>query len=88
MLQYQPGQTVSRTGTSDNNNLTDFTIVASTIGSTNTGMIIPFTGFGCESARIAVTATVTPAPAALVFQPMNFGLFRTISNINCCQYQS
>ncbi|MBK9423969.1 MAG: T9SS type A sorting domain-containing protein [Bacteroidetes bacterium] len=60
------GQTVSRTGTSDNNNLTDFTIVASTIGSTNTGMIIPFTGFGCESARIAVTATVTPAPAVVI----------------------
>jgi parallel beta-helix repeat protein len=60
------GQSVSRTGSMDNNSSSDFTIVASTIGTTNTGMTIPFTGFGCESARIPVAATVTPAPVVVV----------------------
>ncbi|MBK7853640.1 MAG: hypothetical protein IPJ79_00860 [Bacteroidetes bacterium] len=56
------GNSVSRIGTSDNNDLSDFNIQASSIGTINSGMSIPFTGFGCESVRTLVQATVTPSP--------------------------
>ncbi|GBL36107.1 hypothetical protein EMGBS15_17020 [Filimonas sp.] len=57
---------VSRQGTSDNNNLSDFAIIPLSIGSTNPGMTIPFTGFGCQGIRVPVIATVTPPPAMTV----------------------
>ncbi|MBK7764064.1 MAG: right-handed parallel beta-helix repeat-containing protein [Bacteroidetes bacterium] len=55
---------VSRQGTMDNNSATDFSIIPLSFGTTNPGMTIPFTGFGCLGVpRVAVTATVTPPPA-------------------------
>ncbi len=59
-------QSVSRQGNLDNNNLSDFAIIPLSINSTNPGMTIPFTGFGCSSSRVAVTATVNPAPSLSV----------------------
>jgi hypothetical protein len=53
---------VSRIGTSDNNSATDFAIQTSSIGSTNSGMSLPFTGFGCPGTRQAVTVIVDPNP--------------------------
>ena len=53
---------VSRIGTSDNNAATDFAIQTSSIGSTNSGMSLPFTGFGCPGTRQAVTVIVDPNP--------------------------
>ena len=55
-------QGVSRQGTSDNNTLSDFSIINLSLGTVNPGMTIPFSGFGCESTRTQVTATVTPSP--------------------------
>src|SRR5690606_4704185 len=62
-----PGtESVSRQGNSDNNDLSDFSIINLSIDNTNPGMTIPFTGFGCSSTRVAVTATVNPAPSLTV----------------------
>ncbi len=57
-------QSVSRQGTSDNESATDFSIQNLSIGTTNPVMTLPFTGFGCSSARTAVVASVTPASSA------------------------
>ncbi|MBK9318591.1 MAG: hypothetical protein IPM91_07020 [Bacteroidetes bacterium] len=59
-------QSVSRQGTSDNNAATDFSIINLSIGSTNPGMTIPFTGFGCSSTRVAALGVSTSAPAITV----------------------
>ena len=53
---------VSRIGNADNNTLGDFSILNLSIGITNAGLTLPFTGFGCSSPRIPVTATVTASP--------------------------
>ena len=53
---------VSRIGTSDNNAATDFVIQTTSIGSTNAGMSLPFTGFGCPGTRQPVTVIVDPNP--------------------------
>ncbi len=56
-------ESVSRQGTSDNNSASDFSIINLSVGSTNPGMTLPFTGFGCASTRVSVVATSTPAPS-------------------------
>jgi hypothetical protein len=53
-------QSVARQGNSDNNTLSDFSILTTTMGTTNPGMTLPFSGFGCPSTRVPVTATVNP----------------------------
>ena len=53
---------VSRIGSSDNNAATDFAIQTTTIGTSNPGMSLPFSGFGCAGTRQAVTVTVDPNP--------------------------
>jgi len=50
---------LSRSGTSDNNNLSDFIVAPLTIGTTNLSMTVPFTGFGCTSPRIPVAVTIS-----------------------------
>lgn len=52
-----------RTGSIDNDMASDFVSAAPTIGTTNSGLLMPFAGSGCEGPRQAVTATVTPGPA-------------------------
>ncbi|MBK7966903.1 MAG: right-handed parallel beta-helix repeat-containing protein [Bacteroidetes bacterium] len=59
-------QSVSRQGTSDNNASTDFSIINLSVGTTNPGMTIPFTGFGCSSTRVAALGVSTSAPAITV----------------------
>ncbi|MEO5572678.1 MAG: T9SS type A sorting domain-containing protein [Bacteroidia bacterium] len=60
------GLTVSRQANSDNNNLNDFQIMSSTIGTTNTNMVLPFSGFGCSSPRVTINVTVTPSDAITI----------------------
>jgi hypothetical protein len=55
-------QSVSRKGSLDNNNSADFEIVNLTLGASNAGLAVPMAGFGCESARTAVVATVDNTP--------------------------
>ncbi len=59
-------QSLSRQGTSDNNNLSDWTIQNTSMNVTNPGMTLPFTGFGCQGIRVPVVATVTPSPAMTI----------------------
>ena len=63
------GQTVTRQGSTDNNNASDFAILAASIGTTNTGMTLPFSGFDCSSQRVAVLARIDdcPVPVTLVY---------------------
>jgi metal-sulfur cluster biosynthetic enzyme len=61
-------QSVSRQGNLDTHNASDFSIINLSIGSTNPGMSLPFGGFGCQSTRTLVVATVTP-PASITSQP-------------------
>ncbi len=56
-------QSISRKGSFDNDTKDDFEIVNLTLNTTNLGMSLPFSGFGCESARTAVVATVDNNPA-------------------------
>ncbi|MFY7884979.1 MAG: hypothetical protein ACOVOV_09075, partial [Dolichospermum sp.] len=58
-------QSVSRKGSLDNNNLSDFEVVNLTLGTTNTGLTLPMAGFGCESARTPVVATVDNSPGCV-----------------------
>ncbi|MEP7168982.1 MAG: T9SS type A sorting domain-containing protein, partial [Bacteroidota bacterium] len=60
------GFTVSRQGNSDNNNPGDFQITTNSIGTTNAGMVLPFTGFGCSSPRVPINVTVTPSDAVSI----------------------
>jgi len=57
------GLSLSRNGTSDNNDLNDFAIQTTSINATNPGMTLPFAGSGgaCESGRVMVVAVSTPA---------------------------
>jgi hypothetical protein len=59
------GSTTSfqRTGSTDNDVATDFSVVTSTMGSTNTGLNLPWGGAACESPRQAVIATIYDLPA-------------------------
>ncbi|HET8573340.1 MAG TPA: PKD domain-containing protein [Edaphocola sp.] len=54
-----------RTGSSDNDDASDFTIATPSIGTQNTNITLPFVGIGggCESARQPVIATINPLPA-------------------------
>lgn len=54
---------VSRTGTSDNDNLSDFIITPLNVGTTNLSMTLPFSGFGCTSPRIPVAITISSSDA-------------------------
>jgi hypothetical protein len=57
---------VVRSGTNDNDILTDFQILSLNIGSTNPSMTLPFTGFGCSSPRIPVQVTITPSDSITI----------------------
>lgn len=52
---------LSRSGSSDNDNLSDFIITPLSLGVTNPAMTLPFTGFGCTSPRIPVQVTISPS---------------------------
>ncbi len=54
---------VARNGTNDNDNLSDFIITPLTIGTTNSTMTLPFTGFGCTSPRVPVAVTISASDA-------------------------
>lgn len=56
------GNTFQRTGSSDNNMASDFVEGTGTIGTTNTGLLMPFGGASCESARQPVIATIKALP--------------------------
>jgi hypothetical protein len=56
---------MSRIGTSDNNNAADFAILPLSIGSTNPSMTLPFTGFGCAGTRVPVQVVVAPCNSEL-----------------------
>ncbi|MBL0342549.1 MAG: hypothetical protein IPP71_17595 [Bacteroidetes bacterium] len=57
---------LARSGTNDNDDLTDFIISPLSLGVTNTSMTLPFTGFGCTSPRIPVDVTIsTSDPIAI-----------------------
>lgn len=60
------GSGVSRQGNIDTDTLSDFTIALLSIGATNSTMTLPFSGFGCASLRVPVTATVTSAAAVTI----------------------
>ena len=62
-------QSVSRQGSSDNNTAGDFAIINQSLGTTNPGMTLPFTGFDCLSPRVAVLARTNdcPVPVTLVY---------------------
>jgi hypothetical protein len=60
------GNGVQRIGTSDNNVLTDFSILPLNIGATNLNMTIPFTGFGCTSPRVPVQITISPSDSITI----------------------
>lgn len=51
-----------RIGSSDNDNATDFVSAPPTMGTQNTNITMPFSGFGCEGGREPVVAVVTPGP--------------------------
>ncbi len=68
------GLSLSRKGTSDNNVSGDFAVSGNSINATNPNLQIPFQGNVCESIRVPVVATSTPAPAVSV----------TASNSNLC----
>lgn len=67
-------QSISRKGSLDNNVLSDFEIVNLTMGATNSGLTLPMGGFGCESARTAVVATVDNSPGCVPL-PVNLVSF-------------
>lgn len=52
---------VSRVVSTDNNNSADFAITTLSIGTTNAGLVLPFTGFGCNSPRVPVSVTINPS---------------------------
>ena len=52
---------VTRSVSSDNDNNTDFTIQNLSIGFTNAGLTLPFSGFGCASPRVPVQVTINPS---------------------------
>lgn len=54
--------TLSRQGNLDNDDLNDFLVPATgSISTTNTGLVLPFSGFGCEGTRVQVDATINSA---------------------------
>lgn len=55
-------QSLSRIGSTDNNNVSDFVIQPATIGSTNPGLNPLFSGGSCISTRVPVTVKVNPLP--------------------------
>ncbi len=75
---------VSRAGNKDNNNLSDFSIVATTKNATNSVLSLPFITGGCPSDRREVTVTLAPSPTgATVAQATPFdGVFNagTLAN--------
>jgi len=56
---------VSRQGTSDNNTAADFSIIPLSMASTNSGMTLPFSGFGCVGSRVPVPVVVGPCNTTL-----------------------
>ncbi|MEZ5045868.1 MAG: hypothetical protein R2831_02640 [Chitinophagaceae bacterium] len=60
------GSSVSRVGNSDNNNSTDFTTLTTSLDVNNTGIVLPFTGFGCSGVRVPVLATVNTPPTVSI----------------------
>lgn len=56
------GSNFQRIGASDQNQSTDFNVATSTLGTTNTGLTLPFGGGACESTRLPVTATIKAIP--------------------------
>lgn len=75
---------VSRAGNKDNNNLNDFSIVATTKNATNSVLSLPYITGGCPSDRREVTVTLAPSPSgATVAQSTPFdGVFNagTLAN--------
>ena len=63
------GSSFQRTGNADLNMATDFGAATPTMGTTNTGLIMPFAGGACEGVRVAVTATVNPSPVVTRTSP-------------------
>jgi hypothetical protein len=60
-------ESVSRKGTMDNDNLSDFEVIPLNVGTTNSGMTLPFSGFGCASARTPVLARTNDCPFPVTF---------------------
>ncbi|MFA6058375.1 MAG: GEVED domain-containing protein [Taibaiella sp.] len=56
------GSNFQRIGSSDQNQATDFNVATATLGTTNTGLTLPFGGSACESPRIPVVATIKTTP--------------------------
>lgn len=56
------GSNFQRIGSSDQNQATDFNVATATLGTTNTGLTLPFGGSACESARMPVVATIKTVP--------------------------
>ncbi|MBL4710860.1 MAG: right-handed parallel beta-helix repeat-containing protein [Flavobacteriales bacterium] len=52
------GSSLYRQGNADNNDATDFIQNAINLGTTNTGLTLPFAGGGCESPRVMVNLKV------------------------------
>ncbi len=57
---------LSRIGTSDNDNATDFAVAPLSILATNPLMTIPFTGFGCASPRVPVEVNISASDAITI----------------------
>ncbi len=55
------GLSVTRNGSTDNNNATDFSDQTISTNTTNGLITLPFTGFGCNSPRVPVQVTITPS---------------------------
>ncbi|MBK7854363.1 MAG: hypothetical protein IPJ79_05170 [Bacteroidetes bacterium] len=81
------GNSVSRIGTSDNNDLSDFNIQASSIGTINSGMSIPFTGFGCESVPYTCTSYRNSIAYSKHSCRISYNLYGSECNINSHQYK-
>jgi PKD repeat protein len=56
------GSNFQRIGNADLNQATDFNVATATVGTTNTGLTLPFGGSACESARLPVVATIKAIP--------------------------
>jgi hypothetical protein len=54
---------LSRIGNIDTDSSADFAVTPLSIAVTNSGMTIPFSGFGCTSPRIPVSVTISPSDA-------------------------
>ena len=60
------GLSVTRNGSTDNDDATDFTNQTITTNTVNSQITLPFTGFGCNSPRIPVQVTITPSDAVTI----------------------